>query len=408
MTAARPHIVLFDLYAGGHHGQYLRQLIEHWGAQQRPGRLEVVVPPSFAGPHPDVPEAAARFAGAGVSYSPLPEPVALPYDGPLGLVRTDRAHGRLLRETVRRLEPDHVVLMYADHVLLSLGLGLRLPGVATLSGIYFRPSFHYRAFDGDDAGPKERLKRIEKRTRLRLALRNPHLTHLFCLDPYVVPYAERMAGGVAAVPLPDGITLHPPGRTPEATRTRWGVEPGRRVALLFGVVDERKGVYPVIEALGRLPETAQRQVALVLAGPVPEAERARQRAAIERLRATSAVQVVQDTRFIPDEEIQDLMRAADLALVTYQRHVGSSNVLVRAADAAVPVLGSSYGLVGEHLRRRRLGLPADATDPRALADGFGRWLAGTLPFDADAARRFAAEHTADAYAATILDAVGGG
>jgi hypothetical protein len=42
-------------------------------------------------------------------------------------------------------------------------------------------------------------------------------------------------------------------------------------------------------------------------------------------------------------------------MVPYQRHVGSSGVLIRAAQAGRPVIASDYGLVGAWTRKNQLG-----------------------------------------------------
>ncbi len=403
MTHA-PHIMLFDLYTGGHRGQYVRQLVEYWVEHALPGRLDVVVPQAFLDYHSDVAQLIKQHGGNGVGLVPIDEPVTLDAYGLRGLLHSDRVHGRLLRTYLHRLRPDYAVCLFFDHIQLSLAFDLRFSFPVRLSGIYFRPSFHYPDLSGTPPGRRERLTQWRKRRMLAAALRNPHLTHLFCLDPYVIPHIDALDRSVQAVPLPDGITLYPPRQSRTETRTGWGVPDDRRVALLFGAIDSRKGVFPVIEALHRLPAEAQQQLALVLVGSVGATEKAPIYEAVERLRARTAIQVILDDRFIPDEEIPEVVGAADLALITYQRHVGSSNVLVRAAAASVPVLGSDYGLVGAHLERHRLGLPVDATDPAVLARAFARWLDApeAFPFDARKAHLFAAAHTAERFAETIF------
>ena len=67
---------------------------------------------------------------------------------------------------------------------------------------------------------------------------------------------------------------------------------------------------------------------------------------------------------------------------------------MRAALAGVPVLGSNYGLLGEQLRRRKLGLAVNTTSAKTLAEGLETWLRepDNLPFDAREAARFAREN----------------
>ncbi len=404
-----PHLMLFDLYTGGHHGQYIRQLVEYWGANDLPGRLDVVVPAPFLKRHPDVQQAAEAHAEAGVRCVPITEPVVLRSEGARALVHNDREHGRLLRKYVGQLRPSHCVCMYFDHIQLSLALDLRFSFPLQLSGIYFRPSFHYRTFSASTGEVKDRLKQLRKRLLLSAALRNRHFTHLFCLDPYVVPYVKARHRHVETVALPDGVTPRPALLSRSEMHTRWGVAADRRVALFFGSIAARKGIHQTLDALRLLSPEHQQRLCLVLVGAVNDAEKERVDEDLQRLRRETTVQLVVDGRFVEEEEIQGIMQGADLVLLPYQRHIGSSGVLVRAALASVPVLGSDYGLVGEHLRRRKLGLPVDATSPPALASGLRHWLThpDRFPFEAQEARRFARENTAERFAETLFHHVTG-
>jgi glycosyltransferase involved in cell wall biosynthesis len=397
-----PHLLLFDPYTGGHHGEYVRHLVEYWRSRQLSGRLSVVVPPRFLDLHTDVGRAAEVTPG--VHLVRIESPVRPSGGGLRTLYRRDRGHGRVLHHYVTQLRPDHALMMYFDHIQFSLTLNLRFVFPVQLGGIYFRPSFHYRSFADDRAGLGERLQRLRKRAVLAAALRNPHLTHVFCLDPYVVPHVESLGGRVRAVALPDGVRPLPAVPSRAEVRRRWDVAKDRRVALFFGTINARKGIHRVMDALPLLPLAAQRQLCLAVVGAIHAPEHERFHQAIARVRAETAVQVVVENRFVDEEEIQGIIKAADLVLLPYQRHLGSSGVLVRASLARVPVLSSNYGLVGEHLRRHRLGLAVNTRVPDVLADALARWLVHpeALPFDAEEARLFAHANTAERFASTIF------
>ena len=96
------------------------------------------------------------------------------------------------------------------------------------------------------------------------------------------------------------------------------------------------------------------------------------RKSIYELHRTNEVQIVWHNSFIPDEIIQDYFRCSDLVLVTYQHHVGSSHVLIRAASEGVPVIGSNYGLVGKYIVRHRLGSAIDTAKAEVIAEAIGR------------------------------------
>lgn len=414
------HLALFDLYAGlhkgGHPAEHLMMLARAWVEQQRTGRLSIVAPAALRTAHPDLAAYVDAHAAEGLALVDITEPLAVTTPRRAGLVRNDWDHGRLAERYFQRLRPDHGLFMYVDHVQLSLALRLRFSFPIGLSGLYFRPSFHYDALaqaagTEADVPPRERLTRLRKRVQLIAALRNPHLTHLFCLDPYVIPHLDALQRGrarrVQGIFVPDGIeSKQADPAAVEAMRARWAPEPGRRVALLFGVISERKGVQALLKALPLLPADLQRQLTIVFAGNLTPQERPTLSPVLATADQATQVQIVPDLRFIPDAELPAVVHAADLVLLPYQRHVGSSGVLIRAAAAERPVLGSDYGLVGQHIRQHRLGLAVDTTDPARIADGLRRFLMEGVPFDSNAARHFAAQNTAEGYTTTIFDTLG--
>lgn len=399
------HLMLFDLLSGGHHAQYIGQLAERWAARKDAGRLDIVAPEGLADKHARLHDIVRTHPE--VRFVPIREPLGLAEGSVPTQLRNVLRHGRLLRRFVEQIRPDHCLLMYFDQVQLPLALGLRFGFPVGLSGIYFRPSFHYAAISGTAPTLRDRAMGTRKRTLLVRALRNPHLSHLFCLDPLVVPFVPGNRCGVRVVALPDGVEGRAPMRSPRETRAAWGIGGNRSLLLFFGSMAARKGIYQVIEALRLMPADNQEQLALAVIGAVPGGEEVRLEQAVSSLRTQSGVQVAADTRFVSDAEIPGAFAAADLVLLPYQRHVGSSGVLVRAALARTPVLGSDYGLLGEQIRRHALGRTVKSSSPAALARALRDWLRNpdSWPFDAARAGQFAAQNTAEGFARTIMDSI---
>lgn len=387
-----PRVLLFDLYGGGHHGFYLDVLCRYWATKKLPGDLHVAISPDFATRHADTIAAVRDMPRATVHVlGDVPERASL--------LARDRLHGKLLAQVAVSTGATHAAALYWDHVQLSTAMALRFDRPIKLSGIYFRPSFHYGTLDGPEPAWRDRVLAARKRLVLRAALRNPHLDTVFSLDPYSVPFVNKMAGGEVAVFLPDPVRVDSIGATTILDKAA----PGRKKLLIFGVLDHRKGIVPVCKALALLTAAQQARLSLALAGPIPEGDAADVREALHTLQRDTNVEMLLDERFVPDNEIQQLVGQSDLVLLTYQHHIGSSNVLVRAAAACVPVLATNYGLVGAQVRRLGLGLTIDTADPNRIADAITAWLRdpATLPFDARAARAFAHANTAEATARTF-------
>jgi len=80
-----------------------------------------------------------------------------------------------------------------------------------------------------------------------------------------------------------------------------------------------------------------------------------------------AGRIVVVNRYVSDDEIESAISALDLMCTPYPRHIGSSGVVVRAAAAGRPILGSEYGWIGQTISRFELGTTCDVTNPGAFS-----------------------------------------
>jgi glycosyltransferase involved in cell wall biosynthesis len=391
-------IVLFNLYSGGHNPQHLECLAAYWGALTPDAELHVVVSDRHFLAHADTAARLAETPNTELHVARLPDGFDEPRSGTFA---RDRLHGRLAAHYIKLLHPDHFVLMFFDHAQLSLAAGLRFRWPLAISGIYFKPSFHYGSLSGPAQTRKDRAKGVLKQLVLRAALRNPHLRTIFSLDPFAVPYIERWSTHTEAVALPEPLEDKRPAVGHSLLDD---LEPGRRRLVIFGSLDARKGIGVVLDALQALPRQAQRELTLVLAGPVTGPGRVELLTRLREFDADSNVELILEDSFIPESDVQRLLAGCDLSLLTYQRPVGSSGVLIRAAAAGIPVLSTDYGVVGEQVRRHRLGITVDTTDANAIRDVIESWIEQpeTIPFDPEAAAEFARQNTAELFAATIF------
>src|SRR5690606_37875590 len=247
------HLLLFDPYAGGHHAEHVRHVLRGW--HERYGgsdhRVTVAVAPELLSKHPDLLTLGEEM-GPNVRFVEIRDAEGLGE----GLLTTGLWHRRALERLIVEHRPSHTFLLYLDHAQLALGLGLRFPFPVSISGLLFRPSFHYGRFDPNPPPFRERATRFRKRLVLQAAMRNPHLGAVFTLDPSAVPDLARLSTSTRVVALPDPIDPAGLRGTGERSvvRAAYGVEEGRVLGLLFGYLDERKGVFALLEALRLLPE----------------------------------------------------------------------------------------------------------------------------------------------------------
>ena len=400
--------MLFDLYSNGHHAAYVRQLCEYWIAYPNAGKLSVVLSESYAKHHKELLKFIQLNQSKKISLKLVSGFILNESKGGFRhLLMNDRLHGKVARQFIEKLRPTHVVFLYLDHLQMSLITSLRFRYDVVVGGIIFKPTLHYPVLGYPPASFKELITHTRKKILLRFALQNRHVHFLFSLDPYAVPYLRKLSDKIACIALPDGYTQTPVIKIPSAIKRKLGIEPNRRIALFFGVVSKRKGILKVFESLEKLFQSSQKNLCLLIVGHAENNQSGWIKKKICELQRTNDVQIVWHNSFIPDEIIQDYFRCSDLVLVTYQQHVGSSHVLIRAASEGVPVIGSNYGLVGKYIVSHRLGSAIDTTKADVIAGALDNWIEkGTLEsFNGESAQAFASKHKAEKFATTIFSSL---
>jgi glycosyltransferase involved in cell wall biosynthesis len=216
---------------------------------------------------------------------------------------------------------------------------------------------------------------------------------------------------VAYLPDPVRIMACSPERT-QILRTELRIGPERKVLLLFGDFRgreslERKGVAQTLAAVRALPEDTARQCCLLFAGQMSEETTAWVEREFAMIQRTQPVECRLINRYIAEEEVQAIFHLADLVMIPYQRHVGMSGVLVRAAAAEVPVLASDYGLVGALVPQHRLGWVIDGGRSSAFAEMLTAFFRQGLPptFDIASAQHFAESHSGDKFSSVLLEGI---
>jgi glycosyltransferase involved in cell wall biosynthesis len=291
--------------------------------------------------------------------------------------------------------------MYFDSILLSLAVLRRFP--CPLSGIYFRPIFHYRNFAQFTPSRHERLLQRRDKFVLSRLLNHSQLKTLFCLDPFAAEELNQFKSKVKSIYLPDPVQLYSTSNSQiEKLRENLGIQPERKVFLMFGVPQSRKGIYQLLEAITSLSSELCRKLCLLLVGPISSEPQVLKQST--ELSDALPIQLIIQDQFVPDQDIQPYFQLADVVLAPYQRHIGMSAILVRAAAAGKPVLSCKYGVMGETVKRYKLGLTVEASQPTEIAQGLTQFLLNPPEqfCEVNGLKSFAEQNSAEKFASIIF------
>ena len=320
--------------------------------------------------------------------TPKPRPQGLA-DSARWQIRYRRLFGEWYRRLSRNERPDYVFIPYLDYCTYAMAL-LGSPFQNTpWGGLVITPAFHLKK-EGIRV-PDSRFHLARERAFLRL-LCNESLRVVFTFDETLIRHVRRSRPELAKRIrfLPEPAELHG-SHSRESARQDLGVPSDATVILVYGVLDFTKGIDALLAATKdeRFPGAAS----ILLAGPQDDEVRMLLSSPRARmLRETGRLYEID--RFVYGEDEHAVFQAADMAWVGYRRQYISSEVLIQAAMAGLPVVACDEGLIGWLTRWHGLGLTVRVDDARAVAGAISR-LARDRKLSAkfgENGKRFSAAH----------------
>jgi glycosyltransferase involved in cell wall biosynthesis len=339
----RARILVVEPHATGHHATYLRWIVEAVAEQ---GWRPVVLTTAHALEHPLLAQLQTD-RGVEVRAIEFPSPgSAAP--GVLAIVRSELVHWwairRVVRAEVARSGVAAVVLPYVDYCFFACCV----LGMPDSSVPWHVISMRLSAADTARASGVPWKWRLTRSLLSAAALRT-----VFAISPSVRALPEGWLTGAMAARLrylPDPAEQRSRVER-DAARGRLGLAPDRVAILVFGSVDERKGLGRLVEALA--VEAALEPYVLVVAG--------KRSAALDRMLAAPLAvlrdrqRLIELNHVLDDAEQALVFAAADVVWLGYERHAFMSGVLVLAGQAGLPVVATDEGEVGAFVRGHDMG-----------------------------------------------------
>jgi glycosyltransferase involved in cell wall biosynthesis len=309
------------------------------------------------------------------------------------------AHHRLaeLCEAIQELQPDHVALMYADHVWQIAALQSLVRTRPWTNDLCVEGWIYYGRFaEAARRGARDVIYRRLFRRLLKTGLfARLHIDHEILYE-----FASRHRGTspTEVVLAPNPVVLFPMLEKCEARR-RLGLPIEGRIVSLSGMISQWKGARLLLDAFADYVESgrAEESDRLLLAGPHDAAVRAILQTARYKdwLRQGRVLSL---DKYLSEVEMFLVASASDLVTAPYPNHQGRSSIILWAAAAGRPSLGVDEGCIAHVIQKEKLGWTCAVSDPLTFAEAIASALAQDWsPSDAQHVRRYAEFHSVENY-----------
>jgi len=292
-----------------------------------------------------------------------------------------------LKRCVQQLQPDHVYVPYGDRLAMVAGMTATLkqrswPSELESEVLLLRGGYQYPAVG--------RLRQVRQWLMPRVVVRGPW-TRVHNINPDDVEILRTLNGDFTRCRLMPDPVEPPPRRSRTEARRQLGIAETGRYIGCAGSIDVRKGIDLLLRAFAVARPRLSDSDRLLLAGPVhPQIRELLQREWSEEV-VGGKICVID--RHLTATEISMALAAMDLVCTPYPNHPHSASIVIRAAAAERPALGSAQGWMERTIARFGLGTTCDVRDANNFAQAIVSSLERSDAFQLnEAARRFVQYH----------------
>ncbi len=256
---------------------------------------------------------------------------------------------------------NEIIFMSVDEYLILITTKRFKKYQLSVKGILFQPYVHYKGTVGD--------RNLIKNYVLQryAAFLNSEINQLYILNDKQA--VERMNLNIKNIYayLPDPIESSPnimDASIHEEVASNYGLDQKKKILLMFGMIDDRKNLINIIDALRLLPDEIKESVHLLVIGKLNKAVRDKYLSYISNHK--HEVNITFNDTFVSEEEREVLFTYCDIVLMPYINFYSSSGILGHAIKHQKSIVASNKGLVGRVVKENNLGLAVDPLKPEEI------------------------------------------
>lgn len=182
---------------------------------------------------------------------------------------------------------------------------------------------------------------------------------------------------ISVIPFGINNSVSDTGITQADARHKLGILRNAKVILFFGNIGPYKGLEYLVDAFERIAPRDESYQLVIAGSPRQGAE-----TYLEEIQRTirnswCATRIVQKIEYIPDEDTELYLKAADVLAIPYT-HVFQSGVLFLGYSFGLPVVATDVGSLREDIIEGRTGFLCQPRDPSTLAEAIEHYFESDL------------------------------
>ncbi|RYU93486.1 glycosyltransferase [Emticicia agri] len=325
-----------------------------------------------------------------------------PHLSGMSLIKSTHFLWKTIMKYVSDWKADRLILMMVDMFQHTIGSS-RPP--CEITGIMFNP--YPRVIPAEGTFRSKQQTAVTKARKMFTSwwmLRNKKLKKVFIFnDRQTVKTMNETLGTKIFTYLPDPVYDYP-SRAGLDIRAQYGIDADKKILLAFGMIDSKKNVVNLLKGLQELSaEEATRSCLLVVGKIRDEYQAPLAEALAEAKQLRPELQVVLESRFVDDDEMESFVGQSDVISLAYINFYSSSGVIGLASRHNKPIIATKYGVVGDHTREYQLGLTVDGHKPEEIKEAFQYFLHTQKIEYPLKAKQFVEDHTSEAFIRTLLE-----
>lgn len=320
----------------------------------------------------------------------------------MSLIKSTQLLWKSIAGYVNEYQANRLILMMVDMFQHTIGSSRPL---CDITGIMFNP--YTRLIPGDNTLKARQKIKVTKARKLFTTwwmLRNRQLKKVFIFnDRETIKTMNETLGTKVFTYLPDPVYNYPM-RTGLVIREKYGIDTNRKILLAFGMIDGKKNVVNLLRGLQELSAGEAANTCLLVVGKIfHEYEAPLAEALAEAKKLRPELQIVMESRFVDDDEMESFVNQSDVVSVAYINFYSSSGVIGVASRHNKPIIATKFGVVGDLTSQYQLGVSVDGHKPEEIKEAFRYFLQQPKTEYPKRATQFVADHSAEAFIKTLLE-----